>query len=255
MQHEVTSLYYEVMRRTFHHAWHPDTAPEASIPALDHGLQSGKPFSRPLTRVERLTLTLAGASPRSHLVVAAPGMDRREAMSAWSRLRKRLERASKMPAIVYIGTCVRAGSADDWHFHFLIWGGYLHWPVLAGHAHDCGLGTPSVTRIGERSLDRLSTSAYVFGQAEPVVCDELGRNRHERNAPRRPRDWSVLRSHDQTMRARQPEVLSALHAALDPTVTDDSLARATPFFSRGSDRGVYPSEQGVKDARVGAAHG
>lgn len=209
-------------------------------------LALGRPLARPLTEMERLTVAIATMARPTHFLTldSPPGVDHTQAACEWGKLTKRIVRSrSTRRPLIYVGSIAQSG-AGGYHAHMLLWE-HLHLGMLRGHLRELRLGRPCIRHIPTTtfpagpltiedhvtSLCNLAevgrTTAYVLGQHEPV----FGSDHHRRHAARQRSKRRYLRPLAPTLETHKPELLAAVEAAKDRTVTDVQLVRGVPMFS------------------------
>lgn len=185
---------------------------------------SGKPLGRNMTRMERTALAVAYAEPTNYLTLDSPDLGRDEISSAWSKLRRRINRRRRTPWIYLVVPAVRLGASGH-HLHVLLWE-YIDARMLRKHIQSVGFGGFDVRRVSQTPLQRLHLTSYVLGQNEPV----LGSTPHQRHAEREKSARPYLLPHVLTLEKHQPKLLSALNLAHSESTGDEEMiSRLTTF--------------------------
>jgi hypothetical protein len=206
--------------------------PERDLFSTSVAISKGLPFSRPLTRAERLALAVTASRPSHHLTIHSRQLGRDEMANAWRCFVKRIDRAREGRRLVYLATLAKSQTHDGYHVHALLWE-FLYARIAHKHCRELGLGKPHLSRVPswrEDSLTALRMTSYVLGQHEAI----FGTTHHQRHAARSPNARRLLSPLPSTLAKKAPALLSALESGKDKSVSDLELANALPKFIRRS---------------------
>src|SRR4051812_43963073 len=81
---------------------------------------SGKSLERDMTRMKRTALAVAFAEPTNYLTLESKDLGRSEVSSAWSKLRRKVNRRRRTPWI-YVAVPALGRGAAGHHLHVLLW--------------------------------------------------------------------------------------------------------------------------------------
>jgi hypothetical protein len=209
----------------------PGREPECCSVFALLALQRGEALGRPMTSQERIALAVSSTRPSHHLMVPTRGDSRRQLVSAFHRLVRRVQVRKERPRLqplIYVGAIADRTGEGGSHMHLLLW----ERPYASTYqvqAREVGLGSPHAEWISPQTpANVLKTVCYALGQQESV----FGTGVHLANRPREPYEHCVLHPQLATLKEHRPELFVALTLAKDESVSDKDLFDGLPRFIR-----------------------